>query len=453
MTPKLRITPGRLRAGLVAGLIAIGPVGSHAQAQQEPVTTGTVTIDGITFKDGVEVPQVATERTPYDPSISTRTVAFFEKLVRQQPKDAFPYRELAGAYLARQRERGDIEDAVRAERAARTSLELQTRNNAQAAIRLAQAMLTQHRFPEAYRLAQEAAKITAQAERLVIDIQLELGEYDAATRAFAATATEPDDLNRLALGARFAGIQGKPDEALSLLREGARLADQRPDMAAESVAWYHTMVGHHLIDSGQLEAGETACQKALTIFPDDYRALTGLAEAAAWRGDHAGALKWAQAALKLSPQNPEALRLAGEACAGMNKTTEANQQFQALRDLAASFPRIYDRHWIMYRLDTDQELAAALTLARQDLELRHDSGAHETLAYACLKNGLLDEADREITLALAQGTQEAGLFQHAAQIAEARGEKAKAESFRARARTLNPYLVKAAEAPSPPGKP
>ena len=435
------LNPARARAAIAAGLM-LGSAGSFASAQQATAAGGTVTIGGITFKDGVEVPRVAIERTPYDPTITDRTIAFYEDLVLKTPRAYLESRELAGAYLARQRERGDIADAVRAEAAARRSLELETRGNGGAAIRLAQAMLAQHRFPEALAMAEAAAKADPKAERIVIDVQLELGDYAAATRGLNALTAEPDDLNLLALRARFAEIQGKPDESLSLMREAARIADARPDMPAEVVAWYHTMIGHHLIDSGHLDDGVMACERALAIFPGDYRALTGLAEAAAWRGDHAGALKWAAAAIRLAPQNPEALRLAGEAEAGLGHPAEADRQFAALRALAGSFPRIYDRHWAVFCLDTDRDLDAALALARQDLELRQDVGAHDTLAYACLKRGLLDEADREMTLALAQGTQEATMMHHASLIAQARGDKARAASFLERARALNPYLLK-----------
>lgn len=435
---------------LAAGLIAAGFGGSLAHAQQDVVTSGITTVGGITFKDGVEAPRIATERAPYDPTIIDSTVAGHERRVAQQPNDFFRLRELAGAYLTRQRERGDIADAVRAEEAARKSLALNpSRTNASAGIRLAQAMLAQHRFPEALAMAEAAAKADPKAERLVIDVQLELGDYDAATQAMQRVTAETDDMNLLALRARFAEIQGKPDQSLALMREAAQLADYRPDMPAEVVAWYHTMVGHHLIDAGHLDEGVKSCEKALTIFPNDYRALTGLAEAAAWRSDHAAALKWALAAIKLSAQNPEAIRLAGEAYAGMGKKAEADQQFQALRTLAGSFPRIYDRHWIVFRLDTDQDLDAALALARQDLTLRHDVGAHDTLAYACLKKGLLDEADREMTLAMAQGTQDANMVHHAALIATARGAKAQAATLLDRVRALNPYLLKSPTAAEP----
>ncbi len=443
-----RTRSGWLPTAFAAGFATVASV-SFEVAAQDPSPGASTSISGLNFKDGIEVPRLSTERAPYDPSTTRKTVAFYEDLVQRQPKGYFEHRELAGAYLARQRESGDIADAVRAERAARRSLELLTRNNAGAAIRLAQAMLAQHRFPEALAMAQAAARADSKAERIVIDVQLELGEYDAATLGLQALTTEPDDLNLMALQARFAAISGKPDQSLQLMRDAAKIADTRPDMPAEVVGWYHTMVGHQLIDAGQLEEGEKACEKALTIFPNDYRAMTGMAEAAAWRGDHAGALKWAAEAIRLAPQNPEALRLAGEAAAGMGKTVAANKQFQALRDLAHSFPRIYDQHWAMFCLDSDQDLDEAMTLARQDLQLRHDVHAHDTLAWACYKKGILDEADREMTHAMAQGTQEAGLYHHAALIAHARGDEARSATLMATAKRLNPYLVKNAEAGKP----
>ena len=435
-------------AGLGAWLL-VGGIGlsTPIATAQEPAGDAKLTAAEA------DLNRLETERAPFDPSIVSRTVAFYEDQVQKNPEGIIFHRELAGAYLARQRETGDIADAVRAEEAARKSLKLSTVNNHGAAIRLAQAMLAQHRFPEALNLAREVARYEPSAERMVIDILFEIGDYDAATKALEAISAQTEDMNLLSLRSRFADLQGHPDKSLALKREAAKITDGRPDIAAEPVAWYHTMVGHHLIDSGQLEEGEAACRKALTIFPNDYRAMTGMAEAATWRGDHAGALKWATDAIRISNQNPEALRLAGEACAGLGRKQEAEAQFQALRTLAHSFPRIYDRHWALFCLDNDQDLDEAMTLARQDLGLRHDIGAHDTLAWACFKKGLLDEADREMNLALAQGTQEAGMSYHAAQIAQARGDQARAQAMRAKVEALNPYFLKNVAKPAQPPTP
>ena len=417
----------------LAALAILGP--GPASGQDKP----TIPIPA----DAERIP-IATERAPYDPDLARKNVAAWAENARRDPQGAIALRELAGAYLALQRETGDIADAVRAEAAARRSLEILRRGNTNAAIRLARALLAQHRFPEALAIAEKAAETDPNAVRLVVDIRLELGDYDAAAKALDAIPTDPDDLNLKALRARFEAINGHPDRSLALMEEARKVTEGRPDMPAEAAAWYHTMVGHALIDSGRLEDGELACRKALEVFPRDYRAMTGMAEAATWRGDHAGASAWASKALAISAQNPEALRLLGEAYAAMNKPREAEEQSRALRDLARSFPRIYDRHWAVFLADEGKDLDEALALAREDLQLRRDIGAHETLAWACFRKGLVDEAAREIALAMARGTQEAGLFRHAAMIAEAQGDRTRADSLLARARALNPYLVKPA---------
>ncbi len=423
-----------------ACLAALGMIGPGISAGQGPAPAAPK----------AEASTSPTGRTPYDPEQARKTVAFWKAGADRDPRGALELRELASAYLALGRETGDIADAVRAEDAARRSMKILPRGNSPAAIRLARALLAQHRFPEALEVALATAAIDPQATRLVADIRLELGDYDAAARALDAVPVESDDMNYKALRARFEEIDGKPDRSLQLMREAGRLADERPDMPAETAAWYHTMIGHALIDSGKLDEGERACRRALEIFPRDYRAMTGMAEAATWRGDHRGAIDWGRRAIGVAPQNPEALRLIGDAHAAMGETREADEQYRLLEALAHSFPRIYDRHWALFCLDNGRDLDGALALAREDLGLRHDIHAYDTLAWACLKKGLYPEADRMMEKALARGTQEASLFHHAGIIARAVGDKARADSFLARAQALNPYLMKAVEGTSKP---
>ena len=125
-------------------------------------------------------------------------------------------------------------------------------------IRLARALLAQHRFPEALKVADTAATLDPSASRLVADIRLELGEYEAAEKALAVDPPKPGDgdLNYLALRARIEAHHGRAAEALRLLREACSVGDDRSDMPAEVVGWTHTMVGHTLIDSGRLDEGE-----------------------------------------------------------------------------------------------------------------------------------------------------------------------------------------------------
>src|SRR5262249_62246522 len=118
---------------------------------------------------------------------------------------------------------------------------------------------------------------------LVAGAELELGPARRARGAFARAGVDPDPPSALVLRARFAQADGDLDGALRWLRQAARQADELTDLPAEAAAWFHVMVGHTLIDRGRLDEGAVACRTALAIFPRDYRPITGLAQAAAWR--------------------------------------------------------------------------------------------------------------------------------------------------------------------------
>jgi tetratricopeptide (TPR) repeat protein len=425
------------------GAVAIGVAASVAGGLGglRDLPSAHATDDHRAQKPAVD-PSGPMTRPQYDPHQNQKTIEFWERRAKKDPRGAIARSNLAGAYMARQRETGLIEDAVLAERAARASLEIRPSSNVAALSKLATALLTQHRFPEALEVADRALALDPEAQRLRADILLELGDYQAARKALMLIPPRDQDLNLMALRSRFAELDGKMARSIELLEDASRIADSLPDMPAESVAWYHTMVGHRLIDTGMLDQGVQACKDALVIFPRDYRAMTGLAEAATARHDWQDAVAWGRRAIETSPQNPEAFRILGDAYAELGRTGEAEQQYQLLEQLAHSFPRIYDRHWALFCADKGRHLDDALTLARKDLELRHDLHASDTLAWVCFKKGLQKEAEAAIEKALAQATAEAPLFYHAAMIAQAGGDQARAGKYFTRARSVNPTFMK-----------
>ena len=83
-----------------------------------------------------------------------------------------------------------------------------------------------------------------------------------------------------------------------------------------------------------------------------------------------------------------------------------------------------------------------MRLAREELANRADVLTHDALAWALAANGELPAADVEMRAALAEKTRDARLLFHAGEIALARGDRAAAQEFFARAQpdagTLTP---------------
>jgi tetratricopeptide (TPR) repeat protein len=185
---------------------------------------------------------VAVAPALYEPEASGQAIEFWRKRAQDDPEGAISRRELGAALLARGREKGDIADAVRAEAAARQSLEILPHSNAAALNLLGRSLLTQHRFPEAMAVADRAVALDLQAHRLRADVLLETGRYEEAERAYrlARAATDrsevEDDLNLMTLRARVLESKGQGDGALALMQKARGRVATLPDMPAETAA-------------------------------------------------------------------------------------------------------------------------------------------------------------------------------------------------------------------------
>lgn len=383
-------------------------------------------------------------RAPYDPHAIQKSIAFYAMRAKRDPQSALDYTMLAGAYLQRCRETGDLQDATRAEQAARHSLHIRTRRNAAAYSVLASCLLTQHRFDEALASATTARALqpdNTQAGYLCAEILLERGDY-AAAEALERSNGQPEEAVGKALRARFLEINGQPENALTLLRQAQELADRNVDLPRENLAWFHMRVGDELANLGRADAAEQAYREAVEIFPHDYRVLAGLTRLAAGRGDWNATLDWGQKAAAIVP-TPEVLALLGDAYTALGRKVEAERQYSLIETIAGlsrAQGSVYDRQRVLFCADHNRHLDEAITLARRELTTRHDIYAYDTLAWICCRTGRLDEAAKAMKQALSRNTQDARLFYHAGVLAYQRGERAQAKTCLTRCLAINPYF-------------
>jgi tetratricopeptide (TPR) repeat protein len=349
-------------------------------------------------------------------------IAFLESRAGRVQGDMLTPRMLASEYLQRYRERGDIGDVGRAERAARISLAAQPRGNVAGEAALAGVLLTLHRFREA-----KAAILRARAWRrddagLAAEeaaLDLELGDIDGARRI---VGTFRDDPACDVVAARLDEETGRLDEARSHVARAMRRADAIYDTPAERRAWLHARAAELALEAGDTVAAGRGADEALAIFPAHLRALTIAVRVALANGDTATAEAAAQRAVAVQP-NPEVLGLLGDAQSARGETAAA----AATRDLLLAVARIgdalhvNDRLIALWEADHVVRVDHAYGVARRDLAVRDDIYAEDALAWTAARSGRWEIARRAIAKALRYGTQDPAIRRHAAAIAAHRG--------------------------------
>jgi tetratricopeptide (TPR) repeat protein len=357
-------------------------------------------------------------------------IALYEGRAARDTLGAADRARLAALYLQRARETGDYEDFRRSERAARAALALRTAHNTQTTLVLASSLLAQHRFPES--LAETRALVDARPDvpayrALLGELQLEMGDYDAARVTFDSLARHARDLAVAPRLARWAEITGRPAHARWILSRAVADVRTRTDLPREQVAWFHLRLGDLELRNGRLDHAELAFEAGLEANPDDHRIIAATARLAAERR------RWREAiwlARRLGDRADIAtLALAGDASAALGDTTAAERWFARAERQGRENPEPFNRQWTLYRLDHRRHLDETLAILRDEIRVRRDVYGYDQLAWALYRVGSYAAAREAMERALRMGTQDAMLFRHAGLIEQALGAPERARHF------------------------
>jgi tetratricopeptide (TPR) repeat protein len=389
------------------------------------------------------IPVRPDSEAPYNPNqfnlTTDQSIGVFEQRVRDDPQSHLDLTTLAGLYIRKAREEGDLAAYDRAEAALRRAVaivpsHLPARNG------LAMTACARHRFAEG---AAEAQAILREApddlEALSVlgDANLELGRYADAERALRELERRGQPPALLVRRARMAELHGDLESAVRLLTQAAEA--QRADHDFQHAgAWYSMRLGEVLFAQGQYDSAAQNLEAALALQPRSPAALAILARVRVAQGRVPDAIQLFERALVMNPD----LAMIGDLSDLYAKTGNefrAKLLADSLEKIARDKPE-YDRELALHYCNHNRELPKALELARRDFQGRQDIFASDTLAWALFKNGQAKEAEQAIAQALRLGTRDAALFYHAGAIYDQLGERDKARDYLKRALALNPHF-------------
>lgn len=390
--------------------------------------------------------EVARERARYaaaariDNQARSDQLRVWNSVLEADPTSAVARAQLAGLYVQRARESGDEQYYSRAEELARESLALTTGRNAKSYLTLAAALLAQHRFTEARdaaALAVAADSETVSYRALVAELDMELGDYDAAARGFSGLARYRAHLAIAPRLARWAETVGRPEEARRILERAAAEAETRRDMPREQVAWFRFRLGDHLRRHGKPRAARREFRAALAINPGDHRALRAWSELELAAGNGARAERLARAAAARS-RTPETLVSLAEVLRARGDSQAADSVRDAVRALLAAEGGAFERAWHLQEMDWGGDVQATLAILEAEIRERPDIHGYDLLGWAYYKSGRIAEASEASRQALRTGTSDAAMWFRAGVIARAAGDPAVAIQRLAHALELNP---------------
>ena len=292
-------------------------------------------------------------------------------------------------------------------------------------------LASQHRFRDAIAAAERAKAIEpadAWNDGVIGDAHLELGEYDAAFTAFDSMMRKRPSAAAYGRASYARELQGDLAGALQLMQMAL---DATSAHDPESQAWHHAQLGDLHYQLGHLADAEREYRHALFTFADHPLAVAGLARLDAARGDLAAALT-GYAKLQASAATPEYAARMAEIEEAIGRPDDAARHF-ALAEQGWRRDMPEPAHLARLLARDRGRAAEALRVAEQAAASRQDIFTMDAVAWAAFRAGDMTRAVEASRLALRTGTRDRALLYHAAAIAAASGDRARARVLVTRA--------------------
>jgi tetratricopeptide (TPR) repeat protein len=374
--------------------------------------------------------------------------------VKMYPGDYKSYAGLGAAYLQKGRETGDSADYELARKALNQSLDLVSNDPAAAfaMTQMAVACMAEHQFEEAYSWAQKALAVGSgdpSPWAIAGDALADMGDYQNAAEAYSRLRLvygSEDEQHAIAYqrDSRMSYLRliaGDSQGAIQLMQGAVQTATDM-HMPAENIAWSDYQLGEEYFQTGDTTHAEQAYLAALQLYPGYYRALAGLAKVRSAESNYLEAAMLYKKAIAAVPY-PEYAAALGDVYQALGESDKAQKQFELVEfigHLSEIHQQIHNRELALFYADHGIKLDQAVSLARRELEVRHDIYTWDALAWALFRHGESKDAAAAISHALGQGTRDAQLFFHAGMIYADLRDSARAQELLRQALMIHPHF-------------
>jgi tetratricopeptide (TPR) repeat protein len=358
-------------------------------------------------------------------SPAERAVTRARESIEQDKGKVERYNELALSLARRARDTADPKDYEKAAEAIAQALSLEPDNFESLKLK-AWVLLGKHEFAQALELAKELNRRVpddATVYGLLTDAHVELGNYQEAEEAAQwmlnlGRASIPGLTRAAYLREIFGDVEG----ALELMTTAfSRISATE----TQDRAWTLSQIGHLLTLSGKLDQAAEVLGEALKLYPDYHYALANLAKVRARQELYQEAVPLLRRRYEVAP-HPENLFELGAALHRAGKVEEASKAFIDFEQAAVAESKSWDnanRELVAYYADYAKKPESALRIAKLEISRRKDVATLDAYAWALYRSGKDTEAREAIKTALAVGTVDRKILEHAEMLGVAVARK------------------------------
>ncbi|HZN04713.1 MAG TPA: tetratricopeptide repeat protein [Candidatus Polarisedimenticolia bacterium] len=334
-----------------------------------------------------------------------------------------PYLERLGwSFIAREaidHDHAHFDEAL----AAAACMEQRAPGDVDARLLRAHALVSMHRFKEGEAVARTLAGESSSwlASAVLGDALLEQGLVEEAAVHYQRMADGNPGSQALSRAAHLRWLLGDRDGAIEAMAGAAAAGDPRD---ARAGAWYRARLAHYLLEAGRPGEARRLIDGALALVSGHAPSLHARGLLLLFEGRPQEAVEPLRAAVAADPL-PEYLWALQEA---LNESGRADEARAVEARLVGEGEREDRRGVALYLASRGVDPARALRLARAELDVRQDVVTLDTVAFALLADGRIDEARDYSRRALLLGTRAPRLALHAAAIAAAAGDATEAAS-------------------------
>ena len=364
-----------------------------------------------------------------------REISDLQEKIKQAPEQAALLERLGWTYVNLARVTNDPGFYKLAEQCA-VAIAKRAPDSADAALLRGHVYEALHRFGDAEKTARDlvARRQFVFDYALLGDSLMEQGSLTEAVEAYQKMIDLKPCLQTYSRIAHMRWLKGDLPGAIEIARVAAAAGSPREP---EPTAWAFTRLGIYSLQRGDFPAARKASDLALDLVPDFAPALLLRGKIFSAQSAPAEAVKAFEIAAEKNPV-PEYLWALADALRADQRDSEAGQVEAKIHATGRSND---PRTFAIYLATRHTGAALSLELSQAELENRRDIFTLDALAWAQLANGDLKAARTNSALALAEGTQDARLFYHAAAIAAASRNGAGALEFSRKADAIRQMLL------------